>query len=342
MAAARDFQENGKRLFLKRFCNREGGAIFRAALLRQSPLACGLPQTLSVATNSDAILNEPIFFMTRSRQGCFNNMRNEVLRSLWLPLTVVIFLTACGESKKGESVPMATHSVSADEWPAIAKKRIVFGHQSVGANILSGVQYLAKEAGVQLKVTESRYAMKDTGITHFSIGRNGDPLSKINDFANIIKSGLNPDIALMKLCYVDITSSTDAKKLAQNYISSLERLNRQFPQTIFVAVTTPLTTVQSGPKAWIKKLLGRSNGLTENFRRQEFNNILRSSYGSKGRLFDLAQAEAKGADNYTYEEQPVEVLNPVITSDGGHLNDRGAQSIAAALLKFIVGLPART
>ncbi|MBV5268211.1 MAG: SGNH/GDSL hydrolase family protein [Burkholderiaceae bacterium] len=261
---------------------------------------------------------------------------------LFLPLSLVIFLAACGDSKKGESVTMATHSITAAEWQAVAKKRIVFGHQSVGANILSGVQYLSKEAGIQLKVTDSRIAAKDTGITHFSIGRNGDPLSKINDFADVIKSGLNPDIALMKLCYVDIVSGTEGKKLAQDYIASLDSLSSQFPHTVFIAVTTPLTTVQSGPKAWIKKLLGRSNGLAENFRRQEFNNILRSSYDSKGRLFDLAKLEAEGAGNYTFEGQPVDVLNPVITSDGGHLNDRGAQTVAAALLKLIAGLPIRS
>ncbi len=261
---------------------------------------------------------------------------------LFLPLSLVIFLAACGDSKEGEIVTMATHSITAAEWQAVAKRRIVFGHQSVGANILSGVQYLAKEAGVPLKVTESRISAKDTGITHFSIGRNGDPLSKINDFADVIKSGLSPDIALMKLCYVDIVSSTNAKKLAQDYIASLDSLCRRFPQTVFVAVTTPLTTVQSGPKAWIKKLLGRSNGLAENFRRQEFNNILRSSYESKGRLFDLAKLEAEGAGNYAFEGQPVDVLNPVITSDGGHLNDRGAQTVAAALLKFIDRVATRT
>jgi hypothetical protein len=161
-------------------------------------------------------------------------MLSKTLSYLCLPLSLVIFLAACGDSKKGESVTMATRSITATEWQAVAKRRIVFGHQSVGANILYGVQYLFKEAGIQLKVTESRIAAKGTGITHFSIGRNGDPLSKINDFADVIKSGLNPDIALMKLCYVDILSSTDAKKLAQDYIASLDSLSSQFPQTVLI------------------------------------------------------------------------------------------------------------
>lgn len=228
--------------------------------------------------------------------------------------------------------------VNANELQVITQNRILFGHQSVGNNILSGVQSLASQAGVSLKVMESRSAATAPSITHFKIGKNEDPESKIKDFADTLRSGAvqGADIALMKLCYVDINGSTDVQKLAESYISSLTSLSKQFPQTVFIAVTTPLTTVQSGPKAWLKGLLRREpSGYADNFRRQEFNNILRNSYGQQGRLFDLAKFEAEGAGSYQYKGRQLEVLNSAMTHDGGHLNAFGERVVAAKLLKFI-------
>ena len=236
----------------------------------------------------------------------------------------------------------ATDQITPDEWKSVTQKRILFGHQSVGNNILAGVRHLAKEAGVKLHVTESRSAMTDFGITHFKIGQNEDPRSKIKDFADTLRvyKGQNVDIALMKLCYIDIKKDTDVKKLAEDYISSLSSLSNQYPNTTFIAVTTPITTVQHGPKAWIKYLTGQTpSGYIENYRRHQFNDILRNVYSRQGRLFDLAKIEAEGNSKYQYQGHPLEILNPVISSDGGHLNSLGERLVAARMLKFIATLP---
>lgn len=260
------------------------------------------------------------------------------LEKLLLLLIVVASLMACTDNRNEERLLMATNQVNADEWQAVAQKRILFGHQSVGSNILSGVQSLASQTGLELGVIESRSASEKIFITHFKIGQNGNPLSKIKDFEDTLTNGAAQgiDIALMKFCYIDITDNTDVEKLAEAYSSSLNRLSQQFPKTIFIAVTVPITSVQSGPKAWLKRLAGRPpGGYAENFRRQEFNTILRNSYGRQGRLFDLASFEAEGADNHQHQDQRLEVMNKSITSDGGHLNTFGEQFVAAKLLKFI-------
>jgi hypothetical protein len=253
-------------------------------------------------------------------------------------LVTATTLPACNKTNKEEGSKIAMDQINANEWQAVTQKRIIFGHQSVGNNILSGIKSLADQAGVNLKIIESRSAATELGITHFKIGRNEDPQSKLKDFMDTLKSGTaqGADIAFMKLCYVDINSSTDVKKLADEYRSSLDSLSTQFPHTVFIAVTSPLTTLQSGPKAWIKRLMGREpNGYSENFRRQEFNNILRSIYGRQGRLFDLAKLEAEGAGFQQYQGQPLEVLNSAMSNDGGHLNAIGAQFVAAKLVRFI-------
>jgi lysophospholipase L1-like esterase len=143
----------------------------------------------------------------------------------------------------------------------------------------------------------------------------------------------------MKLCYIDIRGDTDAKKLANDYMATLDRLSSKYPHVTFVAMTSPLTTLQTGPKAWVKRLLGRTpSGYLENYRRLEFNDILRDKYEKQGRLFDLAKFEAIGGNNYLYQGRSVETMNPELTSDGGHLNSLGEKVIAAKLIKYIADL----
>jgi hypothetical protein len=249
---------------------------------------------------------------------------------------------ACEDKKKGINKMTKTDSISSEEWKLLAQRRIVFGHQSVGNNILSGVKELAKQAGVSLSITETRNAATNPGISHFKIGQNDDPYSKTKDFESTMDSGAvkDADIALMKLCYIDFNNRTDAIKLANDYCESIDRLSKKFPNTVFVAVTTPLSTVQSGPKAWVKRLLGRTpSGYVENARRKDFNDYLRNRYGKSSRIFDLAKYENNDAGAFAYRERPIEVLNSSITDDGGHLNARGQQYISTGLIKFLASVP---
>lgn len=233
----------------------------------------------------------------------------------------------------------ADESLTAAQWREISTRRILFGHQSVGRNLLDGVRALAVEAGVSAPIVESRAPTATGGITHFKVGNNGDPLGKIRDFAAVVDGGTGdaPDIALMKLCYIDFSPSIDPHLLATAYCDTLEGLQRRFPDTVFAAVTAPLTTVQTGPKALVKRLLRRApDGWAENARRESFNAVLRERYGDSRRLFDLAAIEAAGS-GVGFRSGGVPSLDPALTSDGGHLNDRGARLVAAQFLRFLAG-----
>ena len=268
-------------------------------------------------------------------------MAMTAVRRGWLMGTAMLAMLGCGEATHEDKVMAATAQINAAEWRALAKKRVVFGHQSVGQNILDGVQSLAAQAGVDLPIIESRTPVAGGGIVHFMIGQNEDPLSKVEDFAKTLENGVaqGTDIALMKLCYIDFKSDTNAKQISERYSAALDRLSQQFPNTTFVAVTAPLTSLQTGPKAWIKRLLGREpGGYAENARRQEFNDLLRARYGQKGRLFDLAKIEAESAVNYQHQGRPFEALNPKFTYDGGHLNAEGKRRVAHAFLAFLTKL----
>lgn len=276
-------------------------------------------------------------------------MRTYRIGSWALPgvLLVMCATLACGQGERQEDEMTNAEQVSAAEWDTLAARRVVFGRQSVGLNILNGVQALAAETQAPLVITETRAPSGAAGIVHFKVGRNGDPLAKIDDFAAAMAAieagaGRHTDIALVKLCYVDISPATDVRRLADRYGETLDRLAVQFPRTTFVAVTAPLTTVQAGLKARVKRLLGRApDGLAANARRTEFNELLRERYGRQGRLFDLARCESGSGAPERYQGQAVETLDPALTSDGGHLNALGAQRVATRLVKFLAALPAR-
>lgn len=240
-----------------------------------------------------------------------------------------------------------TTKISTLEWKALEKKRVIFGHQSVGYNILNGVTRLADLDDVKLEIHEQRTAPLVQGISHFTIGKNGDPMSKIRDFSAAIDADTTqgPDIALLKLCYVDINTTTDVRQIADEYIASMELLAQRHPDTSFVAVTVPLVAVQTGPKAWIKRLIGRQpSGYLDNIKRAEFNTLLRERYLAVGRLYDLAKAETEstGKPCVAYVDgKAVEALCPEFTTDGGHLNERGQELAAIAFVKLISSLPAK-
>jgi lysophospholipase L1-like esterase len=74
----------------------------------------------------------------------------------------------------------------------------------------------------------------------------------------------------------------------------------------------------------------------DNLKRKEFNDHIRAHFDAN-HLFDIAKLEAetvKGPDG-----KEVEVLRSDLTSDGGHLNDKGKRVVAAAFLKMIAAEP---
>jgi len=228
------------------------------------------------------------------------------------------------------------------EWRQLEKMHIVFGHQSVGANLIAGVKLLAAEQGAAITFADTPTAETAVVIRQFYIGSNGNPQSKLDAFDQALAAGAaqGADVAEMKFCFVDFPDNVDPKQLAQTYIKQIEVLSVRYPDIIFLATTSPLTTIQSGPKAWLKQLMGKfPGGYQENMRRHEFNQTLRAHYGTSPNLFDLAQIESgDGKSGFEFKGQSVEALAPEISDDGGHLNTRGQRLLAAAWIHHLTGL----
>jgi hypothetical protein len=269
-----------------------------------------------------------------------------------LPVIAVLIaaLGGCDAGRAPETHAMPVSATTAplpqppttEQWQRVAQMRVVFAHQSVGGNILEGIRQAADAQHVPLTVTESRTPLAGTGIQHFKVGHNEQPEGKLTDFRNVLADNFaagtpHPDVALLKLCYIDFGQNVDPDQLAQHYIATVDDLAREHPETVFVPMTSPLTTVQTGPKAWLKKILGKDpGGYAANARRQVFNEALRARYQADRLLFDVAALESgNGQSHVESGNARVEVLNPLLTYDDGHLNAEGQQLIGGALVTHL-------
>lgn len=252
---------------------------------------------------------------------------------------VALLLSACsdgGKTLQESTLNSADRQSLLTQFTRLVDRQIVFAHQSVGSDILAGVELLAQRAQVQMPMRETRSARpEDKGIVHFKVGRNEAPEEKLADFRGRFSSDGFPyaDLAILKLCYIDFIATTDGVALGQKYVDLLDTLQQQHQSTRFIAVTAPLTVEQTGIKAWIKRALGREPaGIAENRQRSAFNTIVRSRYAAGNQLFDLAAAESGSSE-------AGQSLRPELASDGRHLNEKGQIFVARELLRVLASQP---
>lgn len=243
--------------------------------------------------------------------------------------------------------------LSDDSLSRLSQETIYFGHQSVGYNILKGIRDILEEYPQRtLNIVETRKpaTSKAPFFAHSTIGRNEQPISKLDDFSDILRQHgpAKVDVAFMKFCFVDFTDRTDVQDLFRRYNDTFMGLKDSFPGTTFVHVTVPLTGSPSGLK-WVmrnavKRLIGRTVRSYKDDRPiNEFNNLIRNRYLGKEPVFDLAALESTHADGTRVMIQDaglaVYSLAPEYTSDGGHLNETGRRIVALELLRFLGSLP---
>jgi hypothetical protein len=206
---------------------------------------------------------------------------------------------------------------------AVAKLKIFFAHASVGGNILQGMDGLNKGDPTKYPLVQDSVGAQPPASlpsgTIFQYDR-GNPAwsQKISLFESYLKNGWNSpnvDIVMNKFCYIDPTADFIA------YRNSMVALEAKYPGTIFVYWTMPLTTAGNSDEA----LRGQFNQNLRNWISTQSNKV----------LFDLADIEAYSASgelqDFTYKGVSYQLLDPAISSDGGHLNADGMQRGATAL-----------
>jgi lysophospholipase L1-like esterase len=268
----------------------------------------------------------------------------------WRSSAIVVFalcLSSCGRNTV-DSKRVANRAVLTDQQVAsIENKKIFFGHQSVGTNIIQGLRDLmARDARLKLKIVSSAdpELVPGPALVESLIGQNGNPRSKDEAFAAILDKGLGRQggIAMYKYCYVDIDSSTNVQQMFENYGEGIAALRVKYPALKIVHITVPLTTVEPAARAWVKTLLGRATERDANAKRNEFNRRLRQTYAGRDPIFDLAEGEStspEGARSYFIRDnEKVYTLASEYTTDGGHLNEAGRLALAERLLLLLASI----
>ena len=238
-------------------------------------------------------------------------------------------------------------TLSDEQIKSLTSKKIFFGHQSVGNNIIQGVRDLASsDTRLKLNIVKSPDPQLVSGpaLVEFEIGQNGNPQSKVDAFRAVMDKGMGKQggIAMFKFCYVDIDSSTDVPKMFAVYRDEISSVKASYPALKIVHVTVPLTTAEPPAKAWIKSLLGRATLRDINAKRNQFNSMLRAQYAEIDPIFDLAEVESTHTDGsrsyFTQGGERIYTLVPEFTGDGGHLNEMGRRMAAERLLFVLAKL----
>ena len=241
-----------------------------------------------------------------------------------------------------EKIYNKINDVPGAKWKQLEKVTFFWGHQSVGSNILGGLEeLLAEHSQIPLKVfaVKEPYSLTPGALNHSSVGNNCDPSSKIKDFVKMVESGIGnqSDFAFFKFCYIDFNARSDVKAIFEEYKEAMQGLKERYPRTQFMHATIPLLKVQNGPKAWVKKILGRTlDGTKDNVKRCEFNDMLKKEYEATDPIFDIGKYESTRPDGsretFELDGKKYFALVPAYTNDGGHLNKIGSRYLAAELL----------
>lgn len=228
----------------------------------------------------------------------------------------------------------------------VSRVRVLFGHQSVGRDVLEGLLALAKQCGRTVRIAPVDSVLLDAapGVFSAPIGRNGDPASKCDAFTSLLLRPERPsyDIAMMKFCYADLNDATPLSPgaMLDCYDRMVKMLRSERPEVRLVHITMPLRARPSGARTQLKRWLRRRVLADEaNALRCEFNEGLRTRYAHDP-IFDLAQIESTFPDGtrcaHLQRGRSIESLARLYTHDGGHLNELGRCRAADALLETLL------
>ena len=89
-------------------------------------------------------------------------------------------------------------------------------------------------------------------------------MGKIAEFDRVIRSGIGDsvDVAVLKLCYVDVREGDDVNAVFEHTGTRWRRSNATIPDVTFLYMTVPLTTEFGGPLERAKRRVKDSSVAT--------------------------------------------------------------------------------
>jgi hypothetical protein len=230
-------------------------------------------------------------------------------------------------------------------------KRIYFGHQSVGEDIMNGLRsILQQNTDVPLNLVTARAGavLPESFFLDSFVGENRRTDLKCADFTRNIDSlaGGNLDIAMLKFCFADIQRETNIQEILERYTATIDSLKARHPAVTFVHVTVPLSAGTTGFKRLVNGVLGRvGNNDMANLNRHRFSEMLRERYRGEP-VFDLESIESTYPDGtrevYAYRgETYYSLIGDYAADDGDHLNEKGRNLAAGAMIRFLADIVAK-
>ena len=209
----------------------------------------------------------------------------------------------------------AFDALSAGERAELRARRLFWGHQSVGENLIEGSSALGYDWS---QVSNgSDYDWANWG--HGTVDDNGDPWRKIRSFRALLSdAGIadRVDAAAFKFCWIDFEPETNVEALLAEYEAALADLSRQHPAVRFLHVTPPLT----------------SDDAARNAVRLQYGRRLIEDESDTGVVLDLAAIESTDSAGRACTLGGVRRLCDEWRDDEGHLNDNGKARAAKAFL----------
>lgn len=262
----------------------------------------------------------------------------------WIPIMLAMGVTLIACSGGDSVQPKAMNDALKADFERVASARVYFGHQSVGGNIMDGLEDLQRQLGhpvVRVGELDALDAPEgQSTLLHTAIGKNENPGSKCEDFRRVLDQLQGRlDVALFKFCYIDFDDRSDVDAIFGLYSRTMDDLKARYPDVVFIHVTAPLRSVDRGPGIWVREMLGKPNRVKlANVSRNEFNRRLKERYASDP-IFDLAEVMSTypngGRESFKMDGATYFSLVPVYTDDGGHLNGVGRTYAAAAFMRSI-------
>jgi hypothetical protein len=231
---------------------------------------------------------------------------------------VLLHLACCGSQTFGENVCVGASEadnyfdlITESDMDRIRNARILFGHKSIGMNVLYGMSLLGPDYSLSIDELTAPFDASDFAVPrlgHFYFSTTAKYL-KIGEFDETVRDAFSRsvDIAFYKFCYPD-TCGPDYETFFAEYAASLDALRAEYPNIEFVAWTGPLSTGTD----------------TYNARRNWYNNLLKEKYEGVIPIFDLADIESTRPSGevctFEYGGETLRRMWPEYSSDSNHPN----------------------
>jgi len=266
-------------------------------------------------------------------------------------ILVLLILVSCAKHHDDDGDGAMNNSNLKEDLLLLQTKRIYFGHQSVGEDIMNGLRSILRQhpdVRLNLVTAKGQVELPESFFLDSFVGENRRTDLKCADFIRCIDSvaGGRLDIAMLKFCFADIQRETNIQEIFERYTGTIDSLRKRHPAVTFVHMTVPLSAGTSGLKRLVNTVLGRmGNNDMANVNRHRFSEKLKERYSGEP-VFDLASIESTYPDgtreSYTYEGKTYySMIADYAAADGDHLNEKGQELAARALIRMLADLARR-